>query len=120
MNIVLWVIQILLAAAFGMFGFNKISQPIEGLAGMMPWVTSMPVLLVRFIGLSEVAGALGLLLPGLTKIQPKLTAWAGAGLAVVMILASLFHTSRGEFGNIGINVVLGALAAFVAWSRWSK
>lgn len=88
---------------------------------MMPWVTTVPAFLVRFIGLSEVAGALGLLLPGLTKIQPQLTSSrATAGLTVVMILAALFHASRGEFGNIGINVVLGALAAFVAWRRWSK
>ena len=70
MNIVLWIIQILLAAAFGMAGFTKLSQPIEALSGMMPWVTAMPALVVRFIGAAEVAGALGLILPRATKIQP--------------------------------------------------
>ena len=49
MNIVLWIVQILLALAFGFFGFNKISQPVDALAGLMPWVTAMPELLVRFI-----------------------------------------------------------------------
>lgn len=120
MNIVLWILQILLAAAFGLFGFTKIAQPIDSLVGMMSWVTATPELLVRFIGVVEVAGALGLVLPRLTGIQPKLTAWAGAGLVVVMVLAAIFHATRGEFGNIGFNVVLGVLAAFVAWGRWSK
>lgn len=120
MNIALWIVQILLALAFGLFGFSKVSQPMEGLVGMMPWVTTVPALLVRFIGTAELAGALGLILPGLTKIQPKLTAWAGVGLAVVMLLAAAFHATRGEFGNIGFNVILGALAVFVAWGRWVK
>ncbi len=111
--------QILLALAFGFFGFTKISQPLDALGAMMPWVATVPALLVRFIGVAEIAGALGLILPGLTKIQPKLTAWAATGLALVMILAAAFHATRGEFGNIGMNVVL-LLAAFVAWGRLRK
>ena len=120
MNIVLWIVQILLAAAFGMFGFSKVAQPITALAGMMPWVTSMPELLVRCIGVAEVAGALGMILPGLTKIQPRLTAFAGVGLALVMVLASIFHITRGEFGNLPINIVLFALSVFVAYGRWTR
>lgn len=120
MNIVLWIIQILLAAAFGLFGFMKVSQPVAALAGMMPWVTTMPLLLVRFIGVAELAGALGMILPGLTKIQPRLTAFAGLGLSLVMVLASIFHITRGEFGNLPINVVLFVLSAFVAYGRWSS
>lgn len=120
MNIVLWIVQILLLAAFGAAGFTKVSQPLESLSGMMPWVNDVPALLVRFIGIAEIAGALGLVLPSATKIQPKLTAWAGVGLAIVMLLAAIFHASRGEMGNILPAVVLGALAAFVAWGRWSK
>lgn len=118
MNIVLWIIQLLLAAAFGMAGFIKLSQPIEALSGMMPWVTTTPALLVRFIGVAEVAGALGLILPRATKIQPQLTAYAGVGLALVMLLAALFHASRGELGNIALAVVLFVLAVFVAYGRW--
>ncbi len=120
MNIVLWIVQILLALAFGFFGFTKLSQPIEALAGMMPWVTAMPAVLVQFIGAAEIAGALGLILPGLTKIQPKLTAWAGLGLAVVMVLAAILHITRGEFGNLPINAVLFVLSALVAWGRWGQ
>ncbi|MFN8446041.1 MAG: DoxX family protein [Caldilineaceae bacterium] len=120
MNIVLWIVQILLLVAFGAAGAMKLSQPIDGLAAAMAWVTAMPALVVRFIGLAEVAGALGVVLPQATKIQPKLTAWAGVGLATVMGLATIFHITRGEFGNIVPTLILGALAAFVAWGRWSK
>lgn len=120
MNIVLWIVQVLLAAAFAMAGFTKISQPIEAMVGMMPWAANVPLLLVRFIGVAEVLGALGLILPGLTKIQPRLTAYAAAGLALVMLLAIIFHLTRGEFGNIVPNVVLLALAAFVAYRRWPR
>lgn len=118
MNIVLWILQVLLAAAFGMAGFTKLSQSIDSLSTMMPWVTAVPALLVPFIGAAEVAGALGLILPGLTKIQPRLTAYAAAGLALVMVLAALFHVSRGELGMIAPPVVLFALSAFVAYGRW--
>jgi len=120
MNIVLWIVQILLAAAFGMFGFTKLTQPLDTMVAMMPWVTATPELLVRFIGLTEVAGALGLILPGITKIQPRLTAYAGVGLVLVMLLAGAFHASRGEFGNIPMNLVLLALSAFVAYGRWPR
>jgi putative oxidoreductase len=65
-------------------------------------------------------GALGLVVPSATRIKPWLTPLAGAGLLTVMILASLFHLSRGEANLAPINVVLGALAAFVAWGRWKK
>lgn len=120
MSILLWIIQVLLAAAFGLFGFVKISQPIEALGSMMPWATAVPALLVRLIGIAELAGALGMILPGLTKIQPRLTAYAGVGLSLVMILAAAFHATRGEFGNIGMNAVMLVLTAFVAWGRWPR
>lgn len=118
MNIALWIVQILLAVAFAVFGFPKVTQPLSELAAMMPWVNDVPGLLVRFIGVAEIAGALGLILPGVTKIQPRLTAYAAAGLALVMIFAAIFHVTRGEFGNIGLNAVVLVLAAFVAWKRW--
>jgi hypothetical protein len=76
--------------------------------------------LVRFIGASELLGGLGLVLPAATRIKPALTPLAGAGLITVMVLAALFHLTRGEFGAIPGNVILGSLAAFVAWGRWAK
>ena len=82
-----------------------------------PWVASLPVALVRFIGVAELAGALGLVLPAVTRIRPSLTPLAASGLATIMALAIPFHLVRGETGAIVFNVVLGALGAVVAWGR---
>ena len=117
LHVSLWVVQGLLAAAFLMAGVIKTTQPLEELAKNMAWTTAVPPLLVRFIGASEFLGALGLVLPSLTRIKPGLTPLAGAALALVMLLAAIFHFPRGEYPAIGFNVVLGALAAFVAWGR---
>ena len=119
-NVSLWIAHVLLAAMFGMSGGMKLMTPIDALAQQMPWVGSAPELLVRFIGLSELAGALGLILPSVTRIRPALTSLAAAGLIVVMVLASGLHISRGETQMVPINLVLGALAAFVAWGRTKK
>ncbi|MGH1438330.1 MAG: DoxX family protein [Lewinella sp.] len=119
-NIALWVAQALLGAMFLMAGTMKASQPVAALAESLPWVTTVPLGLVRFIGISELLGGLGLLLPSLLRIKPFLTVWAAIGLVVVMLLAALFHASKGEFPAIGMNVVLMALAAFVAWGRSKK
>ena len=120
MNVSLSVVQILLAAMFGMAGAMKLFSPIASLAQQMAWTGQVPELLVRFIGFSELAGALGLILPALTRIRPGLTALAAAGLIAVMILASGFHISRGEAHAVPVNFVLAALAAFVAWGRTKK
>lgn len=114
----LWAVQVLLGLAFGMAGVMKTTAPIAELAANMGWPGTMPELLVRFIGLSELLGGIGLVLPSLTRIQPKLTPIAAAGLVVVMVLAALLHVARGEFAALPINAVLGGLAAFVAWGRW--
>jgi hypothetical protein len=119
LHIGLWVAQVLLAVGFGMAGLMKTTTPIDQLAQKMPWVADLPHL-VRFIGLSELAAALGLVLPAATRIKPALTALAAAGLVVVMVLAAAFHVSRGELGALPVNFVLGGLAAFVAWGRWQK
>jgi putative oxidoreductase len=119
-NISLWILQVLLAALFAMSGFGKVSQPIADLAKQMAWVTAVPEGLVRFIGTAELAGALGLILPSVTRIKPVLTAWAGIGLATIMVLALPFHLSRGEMNVWPVNVVLGSLAALLAWGRFKK
>ncbi|MBO9539765.1 DoxX family protein [bacterium] len=115
----LWVLQVLLAAMFGMAGTMKATAPITQLAANMPWVAELPAL-VRFIGIAELAAALGLILPAATRILPFLTPLAGAGLALIMVLAAGFHGMRGEYGSIGMNVLLGALAILVAWGRFVK
>jgi putative oxidoreductase len=119
-HITLWIAQVLLGAMFVMAGATKVFQPVEALAESLPWVTSTPILLVKFIGISELLGGLGLILPSLLKIKPFLTVWAALGLVVVMILAALFHASRGEFSVIGMDVILMSIAAFIAWSRSKK
>lgn len=121
MNIGLWIVQALLAFAFLAAGGMKLSVPIEELlANGMTFVEHVPEGLVRFIGLSEALGAIGLIVPAATKIAPKLTPIAAALLVVVMGLAAATHISLGEFGAIVPNIVLGSLAAFVAWGRWVK
>jgi hypothetical protein len=87
---------------------------------MLPWATEVPAAMVRFIGLSELLGGLGLLLPSILRIKPQLTPWAAIGLVAVQVLAAIFHLSRGESGVIGVNVLFIALAAFVAWGRMKK
>jgi uncharacterized membrane protein YphA (DoxX/SURF4 family) len=116
----LWTVQVLLGLMFLMAGFTKLTTPLDQLLAMMPWVSAVPGALVRFIGISELAGGLGLVLPAATRIKPVLTPIAAGGLVVVMILAALLHASRGEFGALPVNFVLGGLAAFVAWGRATR
>lgn len=120
LNITLWVLQVLLAAAFVMSGFSKVAMPMTQLATQLPWVTDFPALLVRFIGVAEIAGAIGLILPSLFRVRPSLTPLAALGLVAVMLLASAFHLSRGETMMLPVNLLLAALAGFVAWGRSRK
>ena len=120
LTIGLWVVQVLLALAFCAAGFTKVFTPFAELATPMPWTQAMPEALVRFIGLSELLGGIGLVLPSLTRIKPMLTPLAAAGLVLVMVLAAGFHASRGEWSGLPVNFTLGALAAFVAWGRSRK
>ena len=117
----LWVAQILLAAMFLMAGATKLMSGSAELVAMgMGWAENAPFLLIKFIGLAEVAGALGLILPAATRIMPNLTKLAAAGLAVIMVLAAGLHITRGEFEVVPVNVILFALAAFVIWGRTNK
>lgn len=120
MNIGLWIAQALLAIMFLMAGGMKAAQPVDALVESLPWVTSVPAALVKFIGVSELLGGLGLLLPSLLRIKPSLTVTAAYALILVMILAGIFHATRGEYSAIGMNVVLAAIAYFIAWGRSKK
>ena len=79
----LWIAQGLLAAVFLMSGFMKVSAPVDTLQAQMPWVAGSLGGLVRFIGVAELLGAIGVVLPALTRIKPMLTPLAASGLAVV-------------------------------------
>lgn len=120
LHIILWVLQGILSFMFIAAGATKTFQPIEILAESMPWVTSVPSELVRFIGIAELLGGLGLILPSILKIRPKLTVYASLGLALIMLLAAGFHGTRGEFGAIGANAFFLLAFLFIAWGRNSK
>ncbi len=120
MNVGLWIAQILLAALYLMAGANKLFKPITELITMLPWVSGTPEGLVRFIGLSELLGGLGLILPAASRVKPNLTPAAAFGLAIVQLLAIVFHVSRGEFSFLGMNIILLLLAVLIAWGRFKK
>ena len=113
MSVVLWIVQGLLALAFLLAGFVKTFMPLERLKQTMAWINNAPPGLVRFIGIVEILGAIGLILPELTKIVPQLTIVAAIGLGLVMVLAAIFNASRKEYRHIGVNIVLLLLAAVI-------
>ena len=115
MNIALWVVQILLAAAFLAHGWMLLFPPASLIEAMN---ATMSTSLRLFIGVAEVLAALGLTLPALTRIMPSLVAWAAAGLMPIMIGATVFHIQRGEVSAAITTAVLLALATFVAYMRW--
>jgi uncharacterized membrane protein len=118
LNIALWIIAGLLAVAFVAAGLMKATQPKAKLATNMPWVDDFSAGTVRFIGVVEILGAFGLILPAALDIAPILTPLAAAGLAVTMVLAALVHARRKEPQGVVVNAVLFALAAFVAVMRF--
>jgi putative oxidoreductase len=120
MKVVLWILQIVLAVAFLAAGAMKLTQPLAELAVSLPWTADVPGALVRFIGVAEVLGGLGLVLPAATRILPRLTPIAAAALAIDMVLATLFHLVRGEAMMAPITLLLVALLAFVAWGRTTR
>lgn len=117
MNIALWIVQGLLGLMFTFAGITK-GFRYEQARTMLPWVKDVPRGLTTFIGISELLGGLGLLLPALSGILPWLTPLAATGLALVMILAAIFHVQRKEWPAIGFNSVLMLLALFVAYGRF--
>jgi uncharacterized membrane protein YphA (DoxX/SURF4 family) len=114
----LWVIQVLLAVVFGMAAVMKLGTPYAELAENQPWARHTPEMLVKFIGIIELAGAIGVILPAATRVAPFLTPLAAAGFVVIMVLAGGLHASLGEPPIA--NLVLGVFAAFVAWGRFKK
>jgi uncharacterized membrane protein YphA (DoxX/SURF4 family) len=118
MNLVLWILQALLALLFLAAGIPKMTLPIPQLARRVEWAGQIPPWLVRFIGVSEVLGAIGLILPALTGIAPWLTIAAAVGLILAMLSASVFHTYRAEFARLTPSVVLLLLTLVIAYGRW--
>ena len=114
MNIVLWTLQVLLAAAFLAHGLLFLNPPAEIVEQMN---ASLPRWFQLFLGVAEVLAAVGLTLPGLTRILPWMVIWAAGGIMIVMVSATIFHIARGELSSAAITLVLLVMATFVAYMR---
>ena len=115
----LWIVQALLALLFLFAGGTKLVLPPDVLASMgSPNQVPLPGLFVRFIGVAEVLGALGLILPGLLRVRPGLTPLAAAGLVVIMIGATALTLAADGVAPAMVPLAVGLLAAFVAYGRW--
>jgi hypothetical protein len=114
MNVALWIVQGLLAALFLFAGGAKLVLPLDQMAGPV----ALPGWFLRFLGVAEVLGAFGLVLPGLLRIRPGLTPLAAAGLVIIMLGAVVITLVGGDLTAVLISLVVGLLAAFVAYGRW--
>src|SRR5262245_28293755 len=114
MNIVLWILQVLLAAAFLAHGWLLLAPPPEIAAQML---AVFPRWFWVFLGVAEVAAAVGLILPGVTRIKPWLVTWSAVGIMIVMVSATVYHLIRGEYSSAAITLVLLAMATFLARMR---
>jgi hypothetical protein len=112
-NVTLWMIQGLLAALFLFAGGMKLVLPIEAMAGPV----ALPGLLLRFIGVAEVLGAVGLILPGLLRSHAELTPVAAAGLVIIMVGATVITATSGTIAPAVVPLIVGMLAASVAYGR---
>jgi uncharacterized membrane protein YphA (DoxX/SURF4 family) len=119
MNTVLWIVQGILAAIFLMAGIMKATQPVEKLVKSgLNWVERVPFTQVRFIGISELLGGIGLILPWALNLFPVLTPVAATALALVMVMAAFHHLRFNEGKAIIFNTILLLLSAFIAYGRF--
>jgi uncharacterized membrane protein YphA (DoxX/SURF4 family) len=114
MNVLLWILQVFLALAFFAHGCLFLFPP----ASMVEQMSVIPAGFRMFLGVAEVLAAIGLTLPGLTRIQPWWVPCAAAGLMIVMIGATIFHATRGEISSAITTFILLLIVTFVAYARW--
>jgi putative oxidoreductase len=115
MNIVVWVLQVLLAVVFFAHGWLFLSPPANLVEQMN---ASLPRWFQLFLGVAEVMAAVGLTLPALTRVLPWLVVWAAIGVGIVTVSATAFHLVRGEMSSAVITLVLTGIAVFVAYARY--
>ena len=115
MNVMLWALQVVLALAFFAHGWLFLFPPPSIVEQMNE---TLPRWFQLVLGVAEVAAAVGLTLPGLTRIQPRLVPMAAGGIMIVMVSATIFHIARSEWSSAAITVVLLLMATFVAYMRW--
>jgi len=114
MNVVLWILQVLLALAFLAHGWLFLAPPPEIAAKMNE---TLPRWFQLFLGVAEILAGVGLTLPGITRIKPWLVVWAAGGIMIVMVSATVWHAMRGEISSAIVTLVLLAIATFVAYMR---
>jgi hypothetical protein len=117
LGVALWIVQGLLALTFVGTGIWKVATPLPALAAMIPWAGQVPAWFLYATAAFDTLGGLGLLLPALTGIKPRLTALAALGCAALQVSAIVFHAARGEAANTPFNFLLLGLSLFVAWGR---
>jgi putative oxidoreductase len=115
MNILLWILQVLLAVAFFAHGMLFLNPPLELVDRMN---ASLPGWFQLFLGVAEILAAIGLTLPGLTRVMPFLVTWAATGIIIVTVSATIYHIVRAEYSSALITLVLLAMAGFVAYMRY--
>ena len=120
LNVWLWIAQYLLAVFFLLAGAMHAFMPVDKAAKIAAWVATAPVPLVRFIGVAEIAGALGVVLPAATRVKPWLTPLAAFGLALIMLFAIPVHIARGELSMLLRNLSALSISAFVVWGRATR
>jgi putative oxidoreductase len=118
MRIALWIVTALVVLPFGMAGFMKTFMPDARLLAQLPWIETTGLLATRVAGIAELLAAVAIAVGSLFRFKPQLVPLAALGLVVVMVLALGVHVYRGEPPIP--NVILGGLAAFLAWGRWKK
>jgi len=114
LNVITWIVQGILAIILLWAGYTKLFTPKETLAEMWSWTADNQALVV-IAGIFDILGGLGILLPSLLKMKLQLTFYAAIGIALLMITAAIFHISRGELSDIGINLFVLLLAGFVIY-----
>jgi len=120
LNTCLWIVQGLLALTFAGTGVWKLTTPIPELAAKMPWMGQESPVLLYATAVFDLLGGLGIILPSITRIKPRLVVLAALGCVALMTAAIVFHFSRGEGLNTPFNFLMIALSLFVAWGRYSK
>ena len=116
-NVVLWVLQWVFGIYFVAIGVMHFVVP-DGLPALMEWMYELNDTMHIVVGIAEILGGLGLILPSVTRIRPELTVYAAAGLVLVMAGAVVFHVARGEGVSIVNNLVIAAVVAFIGYGRW--
>lgn len=120
LNTSLWASQIILALALFSGTYLKVFMSIDALSEIFKWAGEIPPSMVRFTGVVDFFGGLGLILPIFPNVSHRVAGYAGISIVALMVCASIFHISRGETSDITTNIIFAILSIFIAWGRLKK